>query len=55
VGGAQHPQQIRCTIGEEIDDRAGVGVGGGLADPEPGGDLPKVVVSRRYTSATIAR
>ncbi|GHB91264.1 hypothetical protein GCM10010306_103020 [Streptomyces umbrinus] len=36
---AQRLQQTRCTGGEKVDDRAGVGVGGGLADPEPGGDL----------------
>ncbi|GGQ35110.1 hypothetical protein GCM10010266_68150 [Streptomyces griseomycini] len=32
-------QQARCTVGEQVDDRAGVGVGGGLADPESGSGL----------------
>lgn len=36
---AQSLEQARCTCGEQADDRAGVGMGGGLADPEPGGDL----------------
>lgn len=36
---AQRLEQARCSFGEQVDDRAGVGVGGGLADPEPGGDL----------------
>ncbi|GFH67466.1 hypothetical protein Srut_39800 [Streptomyces rutgersensis] len=36
---AQRLQQTRCTGGEQVDDPAGAGVGGGLADPEPGGDL----------------
>lgn len=36
---AQCHQQTRCAFGEQVDDRAGVGMGGGLADPEPGGDL----------------
>lgn len=32
-------QQSRGSLGEQVDDRAGVGVGGGVADPESGGDL----------------
>ncbi|GGY78766.1 hypothetical protein GCM10010342_77780 [Streptomyces anulatus] len=36
---AQCLQQARCSFGEQVDDRAGVGVDGGLADSEPGGDL----------------
>ena len=36
---AQCLQQTWGTRGEQVDDRAGVGVGGGLADPEPCGDL----------------
>ncbi|MFF0428177.1 universal stress protein [Streptomyces sp. NPDC004520] len=35
---AQRLEQTRCSFGEQVDDRAGVGVGGGLADPEPGAD-----------------
>lgn len=41
IGLAQDLQQARSAFGEQVDDRAGVGVGGGLADPEPGGDLRK--------------
>jgi hypothetical protein len=52
---AQRLQQARCTFGEQVDDRAGVGVGGGLADPEPGGDLREGGVFAQDTSATIAR
>lgn len=36
---AQGLEQTRCTFGEQVDDRKSVCVGGGLADPEPGGDL----------------
>ncbi len=36
---AQDFRQAWGAFGEETDDRAGVGVGGGLADAEPGGDL----------------
>ena len=32
---AQRLEQTRCSFGEQVDDRAGVGVGGGLADPDP--------------------
>lgn len=30
---AQRLQRMWCTFGGQVDDRAGVGVGGGLADP----------------------
>jgi hypothetical protein len=30
---AQRLLQARCTFGEQVDDPADVGVGGGLADP----------------------
>ncbi len=39
VGLAQNLQQTQCSFGEQVDDRTGVGVGGGLADPEPCSDL----------------
>jgi hypothetical protein len=52
---AQDLQQARCTVGEEVDDRAGAGVGGGLADPEPGSDLRQGGVLAQGHSATIAR
>lgn len=35
----QDLQQARRAFGEETDDRAGAGVGGGLADPERGSGL----------------
>lgn len=39
LGLPQDLQQTRCSFGKQVDDRAGVGVSGGLADPEPGRDL----------------
>lgn len=39
LGLAQDLQQTRSTVGQQVDDGAGVGVSGGLADSEPRSDL----------------
>ena len=43
IGLAQDLQQTRRAVGEQVDDGAGVGVSGGLADPKPAnlGPFPK--------------
>lgn len=51
IGLAQHLEQARCAVGEQVDHRGGVGVSGAHRDAKADGDLGEHVVLTQVRQA----